>query len=1288
MEGPLPEAVDVNISADGGSQVSAPVLQHVYGNVSISNYYSGGTQPAPPMRDSDQHLIAEYKTSILTAYETVEEYNALPGQDVLLADRYTELLIIQKHRNQSEREEELRSRGDTLQQVFKTRASETHSRIHLDQLFKPKDCGSVPRAVILQGHSGHGKSFTVKKIMHDWASELFKDFILVFHLNCKELNLLSGEHSVVDLLRCDEEFTPVILRILRDSPGKVLFVIDGFDELRFSLNEITSVLPSGPSVPAPIEATLSALLKGIVLRQSVVLVTTRSTVSDKLSEQLKTPRRFTEILGFSEDGVKEYFQRFFDNTELSNKVYEHVRSNETLFTSCFTPVICWIVCTVFREHFQEAVDKQGNFETTSSIFVHFINTLMEYHCEGLSQLDRTLLRSLSQLAERGIREHQVLFNERTVSEEFPDFNKGNPFLCKFLMKKKVYRETMYSFMHLSFQEFFAALYYILIDDEKEAGRKLQMLLQFPDEVDSFRLFKENRNHVVQFPNGVDSFRLFKENRSHVVQFLFGLSNNNVHSLVKTHSWVAVRAQVKEWLLNLIKTVRLHTDIPLFVLHCLYEIHEEEFVMQVIGSWGEISLNVNQKRINCWVLLYCLQCCPSIRQMILYGLTADNLRMLQPALDKCDELGFNLEVLSDSDVDDLISALGGNQRMDALRIMSTLSAESVEHILKALQKIKYLPTVSLYVNMINHDIITMSLRLIQTTEISKFDRNLLRINWPNMEGHCSSLYFQKYANSLRLYITIDPVMVPETVISRIALTFLHSPKTAIIDFKDFVQELHILRGLREKPAWEKHMNALLSVLRSLPGLREVELTVDRVTEGLAVDILSSINTCPNLNKLQIKKEPPHWSDWFTNGTNSDLKSFCSVLSVEKDFSKQLDPKLKFSVKCRDGTLDATLTLAYVSNSAINFHNFLQKFHTLSVLRKNSSGCDEHVDALISSLNTLPGLEQVDLTLSPLTVSWVTGSLSIFQTCPSLQRLQINRCSFPSGHLFVTKNAMNRYRLDEIGFFRLDVKMSLESKNFDMMLDSSGMAIQLTESSAGSDELAFALLSSLCPMLGLREVKLRVHLLTVFWAVRGLSLIQTCPSLQKLQISKRRSSPTTSVSKDAISLSLEDVSDSDVGDLISALGEGKKIKELRLTGSLSTESVECILRTLQKQKCVGMVDLQVNTITLHIDAMRLHLLQILEMSQSYKYLCIDEKCDWNQLTNETDGDAEGLCSGLSVKKDFKDFSFSVRGRDGTTGATLPLASELDINFQEFLQNFLLGKEESVPHPNLPRPEDTRD
>ena len=534
---------------------------------------------------------------------------------MLLADRYTELLIVETHRKQREREEEIRSRGEHHQQVLKTRDSEAYSRITVDQLFKADDGGDVPKAVILQGHSGHGKSFTAQKIMYDWASgKVFKDlFHLVLHLKCKELNEISEAHSLVDLLSYCPSFTSETAEVLKDSKMKVLFLIDGFDELKFSFEKTSTVPPKDPFREAPVEATLSALLKGLLLPKCFLLVTTRSTASDKLSKLLSDSQRFTDILGFTEEGVKEYFQRFFKEELLAKKAFDCVRTNETLYTACFIPVICWITCTVFREQEEEGMDITKELETTTSIFVHFVSILLKHHCQGLSQPE-TLLRSLGQLAERGLQEHQVLFDEKSLSEAFPDpsqATKYNPFLCKFLLRRKVKQERMYSFMHLSFQEFFAALQYLMLENEEEALGKLRVLL-----------------------GNVERFKP-------VIQFLFGLSNRGIDTHLIKQSRPSIKAHLQEWLLSVLQNHRMHKEGMLHILHCLYELHEEEFVRRAMGVWGEMKFDrIPLTRTDCWVLLYCLQCCPTIRSLKLMwcNITAEKLRMLQPALSRCEELG--------------------------------------------------------------------------------------------------------------------------------------------------------------------------------------------------------------------------------------------------------------------------------------------------------------------------------------------------------------------------------------------------------------------------------------------------------------------------------------------------------------------------------------------------------------------------------------------------------------------------------------------------------------------------
>ncbi|XP_063049977.1 NACHT, LRR and PYD domains-containing protein 1 homolog [Engraulis encrasicolus] len=630
-------------------------------------------------QEADQQpVLLKLKECIVSQYKTVQEYNDLPGQDVLLTDRYTQLLIIEKHRKQEEREKEMRISGAGF---FGARQKEYKS-ITVDQLFKPDDRGDVPKAVILQGNSGHGKSFTAQKIMLDWASgSLYQDrFELVLHLSCKELNHLcedGDQSSVLDLVNVEEEFIPLVQKKLKESPQKVLLLIDGFDELQFPVSELRKSPVKDLSTPAPVDAIVGALLKGNILSACHRLVTTRPTASDKLNKLLKRPVRCTEILGFSEEGVHDYFKRFCKDEELWEKALGSVKENETLYTSCFIPVICWIVCTVFREHMEKHIEVTNALETTTSIFVHFVKNQLEHHCQGLNHPVPDLLRSLGQLAESGLQKQQVLFDKESVEGTVSDLT-SVPFLCKFLLKETVEKKEMFSFMHLSFQEFFAALHYTSDQDQENVKKMLELVEQ-----------QEDKTHLLP-----------------VIQFLFGLLNVKVVQdlknlgLTQNLCWEAC---LKEWVVKRIENKDCEKDdMMLFTLHCLYELHDDEFVMIAMAVWDKIWFVIPLTRADCWVLLYCLQCCPTIPTLKLSecNITADKMRMLQPALSKCQELGLQMDKLSDADVDDLVSAMGEGKTISDLSVLnSSLSDESVQQILTAVSKQKSVGKVGLHVKTI-------------------------------------------------------------------------------------------------------------------------------------------------------------------------------------------------------------------------------------------------------------------------------------------------------------------------------------------------------------------------------------------------------------------------------------------------------------------------------------------------------------------------------------------------------------------------------------------------------------
>ncbi|XP_051718827.1 NACHT, LRR and PYD domains-containing protein 1 homolog isoform X12 [Ctenopharyngodon idella] len=737
-----------------------------------------------------QDIVHQYKLSIIQKYES--EWSFLSGEKESLSALYTEPLIIQKNENGS------------------------FENISVDGLFQSH--GSM--TVILQGGSGSGKSFIAQKIMLDWAYlgnnvhfdsdsdsvsdsvsdsdsdydfdfepclsghfELFSSthFTVVFYLRCEELMHISEKINLIELLSYSCSLTSdQILQMLQQLPEEMLFIIDGFDELKLTQDIYEMSAHTRPLQKAPPEVILCGLMRKYIIPESNLLVTTRTenTVNKLLKgRQCFTEIMFTEIMGFSVSQVEKYFQKFI------RKEYDCVRANETLFTACSIPVICLIISEMFRV----GANVTSGLETTTSIYVDFVSTLLEHHCQGLSQSVPTLLRSLGQLAERGMLEHQVLFNEKGVNETISDLT-GSPFMCKFLLKRIIHQETMFRFMHLSFQEFFTALYYVLLDEE-ESQRKVRELLHTVERGWALSCWSDRDFSVADVE--VRHAKLLQP----VILFLCGLCKKEwIPSFFEKHNMavpINTESQIKEWFNQC--SQRYQNEHMLFILHCLYELHEKSFVGKILEGLILIDLsNIPLKMTDCWVLKYCLQCCEHIRNLKLH-VTSENLEMLQPELYCCKELWLIMDHISDKVVG-LISAAGKGKILSKLNIKQTENHES-----------GFCPE------------ITVSVR----------DEDIM-------------LYFSKSVfreSSLTL-------TCPSSVVSTINWVKSHNKRTQLHSYQNLDHEENELdRNLR--------IQSLLMFLKSLSGLKKVCLQVSYQTATLDPEILSLIQACPSLIELELR-----------------------------------------------------------------------------------------------------------------------------------------------------------------------------------------------------------------------------------------------------------------------------------------------------------------------------------------------------------------------------------------------------------------------------------------------------
>ncbi|XP_009461937.1 PREDICTED: NACHT, LRR and PYD domains-containing protein 3-like [Nipponia nippon] len=544
-----------------------------------------------------------YKKAIRQAYSRIKDQNARVGEGVSLNARYARLVIINKHLDEEQREHEIVAMGRRHAEIMKEQAG---SSIAVGDLFKPGPDGWIPKVVVLLGAAGVGKTMTARKIMLDWASnKIFAKFDYVFYIHCREGNLLTREASMANLISQCCPRKPLPLAEVLEQPERLLFVIDGFDELRFSFDLPPSKLCSHPCEQRTVEIILSSLFRKKLLPESSLLITTRPTALQKLGKCLDC-ERYAEILGFSEAERKEYFQRFFESKEQAAAAFQFIRGNETLFTMCVVPIVCWIVCTVLKQQLSRPGGLTQSPKTTTGIYILYLSALLRSLRGSVKHGMPGLLRRLCCLAADGIWKQKVLFEEKEVQGYALDEREALPLLLnEHLFQKDISCISTYSFIHLSFQEFFAALFYLL-DDKGEA----QDCPAGPT--------RDVKELLASYGNSRNYFML-------TVRFLFGLLNKECRRELEKEMGCKIAHSVTQellaWLQNSQETplalLMEETTVirELEVCHCLYELQDNCFVATALDPFTGVYLRgLNLNRFDQMVLSLSIRNFPKLESL--------------------------------------------------------------------------------------------------------------------------------------------------------------------------------------------------------------------------------------------------------------------------------------------------------------------------------------------------------------------------------------------------------------------------------------------------------------------------------------------------------------------------------------------------------------------------------------------------------------------------------------------------------------------------------------------------
>ncbi|CAM4548559.1 unnamed protein product [Leuciscus chuanchicus] len=430
--------------------VYKPVIQPQDFNESMCPGFSDDSKPA--------EVLNTLRSNLRQKFECLYEGISKQGNPTLLNEIYTELYITESGSGEINNEHEVR------QIETQSRRAETEDTpIKCSDIFRPLPGQDKPiRTVLTKGVAGIGKTVSVQKFILDWAEgKENQDVQLIFPLPFRELNLMKDKTlSLPDLLHV---FFPETKEVeISSDEYKVLFIFDGLDECRLSLDFQSDVRLCDVTESASVDELLTNLIVGNLLPSALIWITSRPAAADLVPSECV--HRVTEVRGFSEPQKEEYFRKRISDQSLADRIISHLESSRSLFIMCHIPVFCWISATVLEKMLSEA--ERGEIpKTLTQMYTHFllIQTNIKHEKDYEKKVkDEDMIVKLGKLAYWQLMKGNLIFYEEDLSECGIDETEASVYsgLCTQIFREELglYQGKVFCFVHLSIQEHLAALY--------------------------------------------------------------------------------------------------------------------------------------------------------------------------------------------------------------------------------------------------------------------------------------------------------------------------------------------------------------------------------------------------------------------------------------------------------------------------------------------------------------------------------------------------------------------------------------------------------------------------------------------------------------------------------------------------------------------------------------------------------------------------------------------------------------------------------------------------------------
>lgn len=524
------------------------------------------------------------KFRLKAKFRWVSEGLIKAGSPTLLNQIYTELLITEGGSGGVNNEHEVRY----IEQAAR-KAKTQEITVGREDIFKPlPGRDKLIRTVMTTGVAGIGKTVLMQKFTLDWAeNKTNQETQFIFPFTFRELNYLKGKtYSLVGLLH---DFFPETKQagLCRYDHFRVVFIFDGLDECRLPLDFRINKTVTDPTESAPVDVLLTNLIKGTLLPSARLWITTRPAAAALVPADCID--RATEVRGFTDFQKEEYFRKRLGDQQHANTIISHVKMSRSLHIMCHIPVFCWITAAVLEDVLNSAEAAELP-KTLTEIYIHFLIIqlkLKNVKYDGRGETDshwcpqsRDLVECLGKLAFVQLQKGNVIFYESDLTECGIDVTAATVYSGMFTQifkeEKNLYQTKVFCFIHLSVQEFLAALYVHLRFVEHNANLLSKQKNKFKWlKRDLNTLHRSAVDAALDSPNGhLDLF----------LRFLLGLSLQTNQTLLrglltKTESASQALLKTRTYLKKKIDP-NLSPERNINLLHCLNELKDSSLLEEI------------------------------------------------------------------------------------------------------------------------------------------------------------------------------------------------------------------------------------------------------------------------------------------------------------------------------------------------------------------------------------------------------------------------------------------------------------------------------------------------------------------------------------------------------------------------------------------------------------------------------------------------------------------------------------------------------------------------------------